>query len=305
MAAAAAMVASALLATVGEARRFGRLAVGATNILFTSPCGLAVAYANLQPILPGHILVAPTRAEGTEHMSDLTTEELDALFATVHSVQEVYGPSLGATAHNLAIHDGACAGQPTLLPHAHVHVVPRVPGDLANNDEVYERVQRWSPDGPATTPPPFHIPTDEERKPRTAATMAEEACRYHVAAAEGPGGGSEALPAPTFGFGPKIQLDSSQLFYASALSVASVNLKPLCPGHVLVIPRRCVQYMGELTEAERVDLWRTVRTVQEVVCRVHGAKGCKIGVQDGRDAGQSVAHVHVHLLPQAQRAGAE
>ena len=293
------LLSAAALATIGEARRFGRLAIGASNILFTSPCGLAVAYSDVRPILRGHCIVAPVRAEGTEYLSDLTEDELDALFETAHTVQQLYSPRLGATAHNLAIHDGACAGQPTLLPHAHIHVVPRTPGDLKNNDEVYDMIQRWSPEGPATVPPPFHIPSDEERKPRTAEQMAEEARRYHAAAIDGPGGACETLPGPTFAFGPKIHLDGSQLFFATKLCVATVNLKPLCPGHVLVIPKRCAQHLAELSEEERRDLWRTVRTVQEVVCRVHGAAGCKLGVQDGRDSGQSVAHVHVHLLPQA------
>ena len=223
------------------------------------------------------------------------------LFSTVHSVQELFGPHHGATAHNLAVHDGACAGQPELLPHAHVHVVPRVAGDLANNDEVYDSVQRWSPEGPETVPPPFYIPSDEERRPRTLEQMAEEASRYAAAAAAG--SSSAPLPTGDFQFG-KFKVDASQLFYASELSVAAVNLKPLCPGHVLVVPKRCVAHLADMTAAERADLWRTVRRVQALVCGVHGADGCKLGVQDGRDAGQSVPHVHVHLLPQIQKAPA-
>lgn len=74
---------------------------------------------------------------------------------------------------------------------------------------------------------------------------------------------------------------------------------------MLVISKRCVPRLCELSEAERRDLWRTVRVVQEAVCRVHGATGAKIGVQDGRDAGQSVPHVHVHILPQQQQVTAE
>ena len=45
------------------------------------------------------------------------------------------------------------------------------------------------------------------------------------------------------------------------------------------------------------DLIRTVRTVQGIVERHYGAEASNIGIQDGRDAGQSVAHVHVHILP--------
>ena len=40
-----------------------------------------------------------------------------------------------------------------------------------------------------------------------------------------------------------------------------------------------------------------VRQVQRIVESYHGAVGANIGVQDGKDAGQSVPHVHVHILP--------
>ena len=317
------LLASAL-ATVGEARRFGSLLIGASKVVLQSPCGLAVAYGDVRPILPGHCIVAPTRSQEVQRLHDLTEEELDALFATVHRVQQQLGPHHRATAFNLAVHDGAIAGQPSLLPHAHVHVVPRVAGDLESNDEVYELVQRWSPEGAETVPPPFYIPSDDERKPRTEEQMANEARRYAAAAGSPPPAASEV-----FQFG-RIRLASTQLFYSSDSTVATVNLKPLCPGHVLVVPKRNVRVarraargrarqpspppspnpssslpspfqvplLAELPEGERVDLWRSVRVVQEAVCRVHGAAGCKIGVQDGRDAGQSVPHVHVHVLPQ-------
>ena len=40
-----------------------------------------------------------------------------------------------------------------------------------------------------------------------------------------------------------------------------------------------------------------MRRVQAAVETAHGASSSEIGVQDGRDAGQSVPHVHVHIIP--------
>lgn len=170
--------------------------------------------------------------------------------------------------------------------------MPRRPGDLERNDEVYDRIAAWSPEGAETIPPPFHIPSDEERRPRTAEQMAAEALWYHAAAADT----ADPLPSEPFRFG-RFNLDASQIFFATELCVATVNLKPLCPGHVLVIPRRCVATLAELTAEEARELWHAVRQVQVIVMGCHGASACKLGVQDGRDAGQSVPHVHVHLLP--------
>ena len=85
--------------------------------------------------------------------------------------------SIHNAAHNLAIHDGEAAGQPVLLPHVHVHVVPRSNGDLEKNDAIYDMLGAWSPEGAPTIPPPFYVPSDEERKVmfnQTAQTASEQ-----------------------------------------------------------------------------------------------------------------------------------
>ena len=79
--------------------------------------------------------------------------------------------------------------------------------------------------------------------------------------------------------------------------MALVNLKPLLPGHVLVCPRRVTSRLSDLTIEEVSDLFLTVQRVSQVVERVYGASGLNIAIQDGRDAGQSVPHVHTHIVP--------
>ena len=54
---------------------------------------------------------------------------------------------------------------------------------------------------------------------------------------------------------------------------------------------------GDTATSDTADLWSSVREVQKIVEGHHGAVGANLGVQDGRDAGQSVPHVHVHVLP--------
>jgi bis(5'-adenosyl)-triphosphatase len=46
-------------------------------------------------------------------------------------------------------------------------------------------------------------------------------------------------------------------------------------------------------------LWRAVRVVQRCIRETHGGATVELGVQDGADAGQSVPHVHVHVIPRA------
>ncbi|KAL1985309.1 hypothetical protein VTN96DRAFT_7987 [Rasamsonia emersonii] len=96
-------------------------------------------------------------------------------------------------------------------------------------------------------------------------------------------------------FGPFVV--TSQVFYLTPLSFALVNLKPILPGHVLVSPRRCVPRVSDLTPDETADLFLTVRKVGKMVERVYNASSLNIAIQDGVDAGQSVPHVHTHIIP--------
>ncbi|CAO2652858.1 Nn.00g022690.m01.CDS01 [Neocucurbitaria sp. VM-36] len=90
---------------------------------------------------------------------------------------------------------------------------------------------------------------------------------------------------------------TSQVFHLTRLSFAIVNLKPLLPGHVLVSPRRIVPRFNDLSAAEVQDLFLTVQRVSRMVERVFDASSLNIAIQDGVDAGQSVPHVHAHIIP--------
>ncbi|KAF2714245.1 HIT-like protein [Pleomassaria siparia CBS 279.74] len=90
---------------------------------------------------------------------------------------------------------------------------------------------------------------------------------------------------------------TNQVFHTTPLSYALVNLKPLLPGHVLVSPRRIVPRLHDLSPAEVQDLFLTVQRVSRMVERVFAATSLNIGIQDGVDAGQSVPHVHAHIIP--------
>ncbi|KAI0662638.1 diadenosine hydrolase [Cubamyces menziesii] len=90
---------------------------------------------------------------------------------------------------------------------------------------------------------------------------------------------------------------SRQAFYRARLAAAIVNLKPLVPGHVLVIPTRVVPRLADLKHDELAALMTSVQHVGKVIERVYGADGLTIACQDGKAAGQTVPHVHFHILP--------
>ena len=91
-----------------------------------------------------------------------------------------------------------------------------------------------------------------------------------------------------------------QVFYNSRLSFALVNLKPLLPGQVLVSQIPAAPRFSGPSSAEISDLFLTVRRVSRMIERVYKATSLNIAIQDGPDAGQSVPHLHVHIIPRGK-----
>jgi len=88
-----------------------------------------------------------------------------------------------------------------------------------------------------------------------------------------------------------------QVFYVTSQSFALVNLKPLIPGHVLVCPQRVVPRLSDLSAAEVQDLFQTVQKVGGMIERVFQGTSLNIAIQDGPAAGQTVPHLHAHIIP--------
>ncbi|KAJ4706394.1 bis(5'-adenosyl)-triphosphatase [Melia azedarach] len=99
-----------------------------------------------------------------------------------------------------------------------------------------------------------------------------------------------------YSFGP-YKIDAKEVFYSTSLSYAMVNLRPLFPGHVLVCPKREVKRFVDLTVDETSDLWITAQKVGGQLECYHKASSLTFAIQDGPQAGQTVPHVHIHILP--------
>ncbi|CAH0482410.1 unnamed protein product [Peronospora belbahrii] len=97
-------------------------------------------------------------------------------------------------------------------------------------------------------------------------------------------------------FGP-VRILFSHIFYESELSFAVVNLKPIVPGHVLVVPKRPVARFEMLDVDEVRDLWTTAQLVGKQAERHYNASSRTFAIQDGKEAGQTILHVHIHVIP--------
>ncbi|XP_056163066.1 bifunctional bis(5'-adenosyl)-triphosphatase/adenylylsulfatase FHIT-like isoform X2 [Syzygium oleosum] len=97
-------------------------------------------------------------------------------------------------------------------------------------------------------------------------------------------------------FGP-YKIDPAEVFYTSSLSFAMVNLRPVLSLYVLVCPRREVKRFVDLSADETTDLWLTAKKVGGQLEHYHKASSLTFTIQDGPQAGQTVPHVHIHILP--------
>lgn len=93
------------------------------------------------------------------------------------------------------------------------------------------------------------------------------------------------------------QLSTDRIVHANDVGVAIRDGFPVSPGHTLVIPRRHVASFFELTDVERNGLFALVFEARTRLVSEFNPDGFNIGINDGTAAGQTVLHLHLHLIP--------
>lgn len=76
-----------------------------------------------------------------------------------------------------------------------------------------------------------------------------------------------------------------------------LDLHPVSPGHSLIVPKRHVESFFETPPAEREAILSLLDQAREHVRKNHAPGGYNIGINEGPAAGQSVPHLHIHLIP--------
>jgi histidine triad (HIT) family protein len=88
------------------------------------------------------------------------------------------------------------------------------------------------------------------------------------------------------------------LVHQDDLCAAFMDIQPVNPGHVLVVPNRHASYLSELYEDEGAQMFRVGQRVG-MALRGTGVEceGVNFFLADGEAAGQEVFHVHLHVFP--------
>ena len=85
-------------------------------------------------------------------------------------------------------------------------------------------------------------------------------------------------------------------------SLAFMDAFPLTKGHSLVIPKNHYEKIQDLPKEENADLFETVRLAISKVDKITNAT--LLAVHNGKESGQEIPHVHVHLIPRDSSDGA-
>lgn len=92
-------------------------------------------------------------------------------------------------------------------------------------------------------------------------------------------------------------LDEERIEMENELAMAIYDKYPVNEGHMLIIPRRHYPDFFQATEAEVQAVYHLLDRAKEHLTEEHGAKAFNIGINVGREAGQTIMHLHVHIIP--------
>ena len=79
-------------------------------------------------------------------------------------------------------------------------------------------------------------------------------------------------------------------------AIAFHDINPQAPVHVLIVPKRVIPRLAEATEKDRQLLGKLMLVAAELAKKLELSGGFRVVINNGPDAGESVPHLHVHLL---------
>ncbi|MCV0411388.1 HIT family protein [Nitrosarchaeum sp.] len=91
---------------------------------------------------------------------------------------------------------------------------------------------------------------------------------------------------------------SDQIQYFNDSAISFFDKYPVTKYHILIIPKRHVPSFFNLTVKEQLDCITLANHVKSQLCTIDETiSGFNLGINDGTDAGQTIPHCHIHLIP--------
>jgi diadenosine tetraphosphate (Ap4A) HIT family hydrolase len=96
---------------------------------------------------------------------------------------------------------------------------------------------------------------------------------------------------------PFCELDEDRVWLENDTAIVLWDAFPLTEGHTLVVPRQHVASLYELPADAQAALWALVGEARNRLNDELQLDGFNIGLNDGEAAGQTILHVHIHIIP--------
>jgi diadenosine tetraphosphate (Ap4A) HIT family hydrolase len=96
---------------------------------------------------------------------------------------------------------------------------------------------------------------------------------------------------------PFLNPDPARIFYRSELAIGLWDAFPVSEYHALIVPRRLVATWFEATREEQIALLDGIEAAKQAIEQRTRPQGYNIGINVGAAAGQTVFHLHVHVIP--------
>lgn len=91
--------------------------------------------------------------------------------------------------------------------------------------------------------------------------------------------------------------------YEDSSTLAFLDINPVSRGHTVVLPKVHTGSFTEMVPDDAGLLFAAVNRVMKAVLKTLGAPAANVGLNNGEIAGQSVPHVHVHIIPRYENDG--
>ena len=88
----------------------------------------------------------------------------------------------------------------------------------------------------------------------------------------------------------------ADIIYEDDLALAFKDVAPQAPTHILVIPKKPISRLSEATENDTELMGHLLMTVKKVAELANLGKGYRVTINNGNDGGQTVDHLHLHIL---------
>lgn len=88
----------------------------------------------------------------------------------------------------------------------------------------------------------------------------------------------------------------ANIVYEDDLAIAFKDISPQAPAHILVIPKKPIPRLSDATAEDTQLLGHLLATVKQVAADAGLSNGYRVVINNGNDGGQTVDHLHLHIL---------